>query len=47
MTVQVGKEAPDFRGQAFHGGVVREVGLSDYRGQWVLVFFYPADFTVV
>ena len=47
MGVQVGKEAPKFVAEAYHGGNVTRVKLSDYRGQWVLIFFYPADFTIV
>lgn len=47
MAVQVDKEAPDFTAEAYHRGNVRRVKLSDYRGQWVLIFFYPADFTAV
>ena len=47
MTVYVGKEAPDFTAEAYHQGEIKNVRLSDYRGQWALVFFYPADFTIV
>jgi len=47
MVVHVGKEAPDFIAEAYHQGMIKNVRLSDYRGQWVLVFFYPADFTIV
>ena len=47
MGIRVGKEAPDFAAQAYWRGEIREVRLSDYRDRWVLVFFYPADFTFV
>jgi peroxiredoxin (alkyl hydroperoxide reductase subunit C) len=47
MAVQVGREAPKFVAEAYHGGNLTRVKLSDYRGQWVLIFFYPADFTIV
>jgi len=47
MAVQVGKEAPNFVAEAYHRGNITRVELSDYRGQWVLIFFYPADFTIV
>ena len=40
-------EAPDFEGQAFMEGEFKPVGLSDYRGKWLVLFFYPADFTFV
>ena len=47
MSVQVGKEAPDFIATAFHEGVAKKIKLSDYRGKWVMLCFYPADFTCV
>jgi len=47
MSVQVGKAAPDFTAVAYHQGQVKRVKLSDYRGKWVMLCFYPADFTYV
>lgn len=49
MTVaKVGKEAPDFEASAYIVGEgFRPVKLSDYRGQWVVICFYPGDFTFV
>jgi peroxiredoxin (alkyl hydroperoxide reductase subunit C) len=47
MTVMVGTEAPDFRAEAYHRGKVGEIRLSQYRGRWLVLFFYPADFTCV
>ena len=47
MSVMVGKEAPDFEATAFHEGDFKNVKLSDYRGQWVMLCFYPGDFTFV
>jgi alkyl hydroperoxide reductase subunit AhpC len=47
MSVQVGKEAPDFIATAFHEGSAKKIKLSDYRGKWVMLCFYPADFTCV
>jgi hypothetical protein len=45
---RVGKEAPDFEANAFVAGVgFRPVHLSDYRGQWIVLCFYPGDFTFV
>jgi hypothetical protein len=47
-TARVGKEAPDFEASAYIAGVgFKNVKLSDYRGQWVLLCFYPGDFTFV
>ncbi len=47
MSVQVGKEAPDFVANAYYKGETKEVRLSDYRGKWVVLCFYPGDFTFV
>ena len=47
MAVMVGKEAPDFEASAFHEGGFKNVKLSDFRGKWVFLCFYPGDFTVV
>jgi peroxiredoxin (alkyl hydroperoxide reductase subunit C) len=47
-TARVGKEAPDFEASAYVAGEgFKNVKLSDYRGQWVLLCFYPGDFTFV
>jgi len=47
MSVQVGKAAPDFTAGAYHGDSAKRVKLSDYRGKWVMLCFYPNDFTYV
>ena len=47
MAVQVGKKAPDFEAPAYHNGEFKNVKLSDYAGKWVLLCFYPGDFTFV
>lgn len=45
--IKVGKPAPDFSAPAFLDGKFTKVSLSDYRGQWVSLCFYPGDFTFV
>jgi len=45
--VKINDKAPEFKTKAFHNGKVETVSLSDYRGKWVVMFFYPADFTFV
>ncbi len=45
--VRVGGKAPDFEAPAYHRGKFVNVKLSDYAGKWVLVCFYPGDFTFV
>src|SRR6187200_117754 len=48
MTSLVQQPAPDFKAQAvMPDGSFKEVSLSDYRGKYVLLFFYPLDFTFV
>ena len=45
--ITVGKASPEFTATAYHKGEVKEVKLSDYRGKWVVLCFYPGDFTFV
>jgi len=47
MGVLVGKKAPDFKAPAVVNGDFKDVSLSDYKGKYVLLFFYPLDFTFV
>ncbi len=48
VSMYVGKEAPDFETSAYiQGKGFDNVKLSDYRGKWVLLCFYPGDFTFV
>jgi peroxiredoxin (alkyl hydroperoxide reductase subunit C) len=45
--IQVGKKAPDFTAPGYQNGKFVNVSLSDYLGKWVLLCFYPGDFTFV
>lgn len=45
--VMVGKKAPDFVAPGYFNGEFINVKLSDYLGKWVLLCFYPGDFTFV
>jgi hypothetical protein len=47
MKARVGKPAPDFEVAAYFDGGFRNIKLSDYKGQWVVLCFYPGDFTFV
>ncbi len=47
MVARVGAKAPDFQAPAYHKGKFISVKLSDYAGKWVLLCFYPGDFTFV
>jgi peroxiredoxin (alkyl hydroperoxide reductase subunit C) len=45
--VEINQEAPDFEEDCFVDEEIKRIGLSDYKGKWVILFFYPADFTFV
>ncbi len=48
MLAKVGKEAIDFEASAFIAGEgFKPVKLSDYKGKWIVLCFYPGDFTFV
>jgi peroxiredoxin (alkyl hydroperoxide reductase subunit C) len=48
MSVLVTKPAPEFKAQAvMEDGSFKEISLADYKGKYVLLFFYPLDFTFV
>ena len=47
MTARVGQKAPDFTAPAYYKGSFGSVKLSDFAGKWVLLCFYPGDFTFV
>lgn len=45
--IKVGKPAPDFTLNAYHQGEFKQFSLSEFKGKWVLLCFYPGDFTFV
>ena len=47
MSVRVGQKAPDFTAPAYYRGGFTNVSLSDFAGKWVVLCFYPGDFTFV
>ena len=48
MSTLVTKPAPEFKATAVMGdGHIKEVSLSDYKGKYVCLYFYPLDFTFV
>lgn len=56
MSLLVGKQAPDFKGESVVGGpasgltpdtAFKQISLDDYKGKWVVFYFYPLDFTFV
>ena len=47
VLARVGHPAPDFEVNAYLDGGFKNVKLSDYKGKWVVICFYPGDFTFV
>jgi peroxiredoxin (alkyl hydroperoxide reductase subunit C) len=49
MSVQVTQQAPDFKATAVmpDNSFKADFSLSDYKGKYVVLFFYPLDFTFV
>ena len=45
--LQPASKAPDFSGQAVVNGEFKDISLSQYKGKYVILLFYPADFTFV
>ena len=45
--VKIDNEVPEFEVEAFHNEEIKKVKLSDYKGKWVVLIFYPADFTFI
>ena len=44
---KINAPAPNFSTSAYHQMQEKKIKLSDYNGKWVILFFYPADFTFV
>jgi peroxiredoxin (alkyl hydroperoxide reductase subunit C) len=47
MSLQIGKPAPSFRLDAVDDGDFKQLALEDFRGRWLVLLFYPLDFTFV
>jgi peroxiredoxin (alkyl hydroperoxide reductase subunit C) len=47
VIAKVGKPAPDFELSAYLNGGFKNIKLSDYKGKWIVICFYPGDFTFV
>jgi len=47
VKARISKPAPDFSAPAVVGGKFEDIRLSDYKGKYVVLFFYPLDFTFV
>ena len=47
IDIMIGEKAPDFKTNAFYDNKISEINLQDYKGKWVILLFYPADFTFI
>ena len=47
MIARVGKPAIDFEANAYVDGGFKNIKLSNYKGKWIILCFYPGDFTFV
>jgi hypothetical protein len=47
QVILIGRKAPDFTAPGYQQGKFVNVKLSEYLGKWVLLCFYPGDFTFV
>ena len=45
--IQIGQKAPDFAAPAYYNNEFTTIQLSDFQGKWVVLCFYPGDFTFV
>jgi alkyl hydroperoxide reductase subunit AhpC len=45
--LSIGKQAPDFNLKGVWQGTASSYSIQDYRGKWLILFFYPADFTFI
>lgn len=47
VSVKIGDKVPDLSFEVYQAEKTKKVSLSDYHGKWLILFFYPADFTFV
>jgi peroxiredoxin (alkyl hydroperoxide reductase subunit C) len=45
--LKINTPAPPFAEESFKNGSIKKISLAEYKGKWVVLFFYPADFTFV
>lgn len=45
--LKINEKVEDFQAEAFHQNKIKNVKLSDYKGKWIVLLFYPADFTFI
>ncbi len=45
--IKINEQIPDFELEAYHNNEIKNIQLSDYIGKWLILLFYPADFTFI
>lgn len=45
--IEINQLAPNFEADAFYQGQIKRISLDNYKGKWVILFFYPGDFTFI
>ena len=45
--IKINQKAPDFELEAYQNDKIKKIKLADYKGKWVILIFYPADFTFI
>ena len=45
--IKINQIVPDFKLKAYHQDKIKDIKLSDYKGKWVVLLFYPGDFTFI
>ncbi len=44
---KIGQKVNEFEVSAYHNNDIKKIKLSDFKGKWVVLLFYPADFTFI
>lgn len=47
MAIKIGEKVPHLTATTYWNGDFKDITLADYQGKWVVLFFYPLDFTFV
>src|SRR5438132_4563617 len=45
--IKIGQKIPDFELKAYQNNDIKTVKFSDYKNKWLVLLFYPADFTFI
>lgn len=45
--VKIGEPIPDYEFEVYHNEAIKKMSFSELKGKWLVVMFYPADFTFI